>query len=98
MPTTHKIPARTERHCSPCEFHKCTGALFTRIGPGGWKEYSCTHPNAFQEGPLPTDPEKAALAGELRALCKKEGRHIGKTEVQPDWCPLRRREEDSVPL
>lgn len=90
MPSEFKLPARTERYCEPCEFHKCTGALFTRIGPGGWKQYVCTHPKAFEPMQTFADPEKQRLAEKLAAINARDGRQIGKTEKQPDWCPLRR--------
>jgi len=89
MPTKLNIPSRTENHCEPCEHHKCTAMLCTRIGPGGWREYVCKHPDAFPPLPKDTDPEKARIIGKLEAL-QTEGRHIGRTEKQPDWCPLKR--------
>ena len=95
MPTKHNIPSRIENHCEPCEFHKCTGSLHVRIGPGGWREYSCTHPKAFEPLPPQTDPEKARMYGRLEAM-QKDGRNIGKTENQPEWCPLKRATESSI--
>ncbi len=80
MPSTLKIPSRTENHCEPCEFHKRTGALFVRIGEGSWVRYSCTHPEAFK--PHEVFPRSMFLM--------QEGRDIGKTDKQPDWCPLKR--------
>ena len=90
MPTTINIPSHVERHCAPCEFHKLTASLHVRIGEGGYRQYACTHPEAFERGPTPSDPPKARLAGKIDALLKREGRDIGKTELQPNWCPLRR--------
>jgi hypothetical protein len=97
MPTKHSIPSRVENHCEPCEFHKCIGALYVRVGPGGWKEYSCSHPGAFDdpdEKPL-ADAGKEQIRQRLIGSMLKEGRHIGKTEQQPSWCPLKRSSQDS---
>jgi len=78
MPSIYKIPSRTEHHCEPCAFHKRTGALFVRCGEGSWIRYACTHPDAF------SPPIRS------RSMFAQEGRDIGKTEEQPDWCPLKR--------
>ena len=78
MPTELNIPAKTEHRCSPCEYHKCIGALCVRQGPGGYREYVCQHPDANDE----LTPLGRSLFG--------AGKYIGKTEKQPDWCPLRR--------
>jgi hypothetical protein len=93
MPTTIKIPARVESHCEPCEYHKLIGSFHVRIGPGGWREYTCVHPEAFEPLPPTTDPELAQAVERLRAKLN-EGRYIGKTERQPEWCPLRRTEQN----
>ncbi len=89
MPTIHRIAARTERHCQPCEFHKLTGMLHVRCGPGGYREYACTHPHAFEPLPQRIDPAKALIIAKLQAM-NQDGRPIGKTENQPSWCPLKR--------
>lgn len=52
---------------------------------GGWREYTCEHPEAFG----PTDNVALAELHE-HARVRDGGRHIGKTEKQPDWCPLKR--------
>lgn len=94
MPSTYNIPSRQERHCEPCEFHKMFSAMFG--GPGNvWRDYNCVHPEAYDDihEPLSDDPKIAAKQGELRARLLEHGRHIGKTELQPDWCPLRRNPE-----
>lgn len=84
MPTNITIPVQLKRICEPCEFHKCTGSLHIRTG-GGWREYACAHPDAFE----PTDsPIIAEMIG--RAKQMDGGRYIGKTEDQPQWCPLLR--------
>jgi hypothetical protein len=91
-PTTYTIPAQRVTSCGICEYHKCIGALCTRIGPGGWREYACMHPEAF-EPVTDGDPEIAAQRGELRGMLKSMaggGRIIGKTEATPDWCPFLR--------
>ena len=93
MPTIHNIPSRTEHHCEPCEFHKCTGSMHVRSGEGGWREYACMHSQAFRPLPTPTNPEKARIIERLEAMQNEGrhiGRHIGRTEKQPNWCPLKR--------
>ncbi len=91
MPSTHEIPAHRERYCEPCEFHKMFSAMMG--GPGNvWRDYDCMHPEAHNFKPLSDDPNIAAKQGELRARLREHGRHIGKTELQPDWCPLRRKQ------
>lgn len=56
-----------------------------------WRDYNCMHPDAFGDMDLSDDPRIAAKQGELRAILTEHGRHIGKTELQPDWCPLKRK-------
>lgn len=90
MPSTLNIPAHTEFRCAPCEFHKCIGSFHVRVGPGGYREYACMHPEAEDFGPMPLAPEQAARIGELRARFARDGRWIGRTEKQPQWCPLKR--------
>lgn len=91
MPTTLNIPARTEHRCSPCEFHKCVGSFHVRSGPGSWREYNCMNPDAVPSGPVSkANQEHADLIMKIRAHDRIEGRWIGKTEKQPDWCPLKR--------
>lgn len=79
---------RIERHCDPCEFHKCFSVLYGQPG-NTWRDYNCTHPDAFGPLKLSDNPDTAFKQGEMRAELKKHGRHIGRTERQPDWCPLR---------
>ena len=45
MPTTIKIPARTERHCEPCEHLKRENMLCSRLH-GISCDYVCHHPDA----------------------------------------------------
>lgn len=91
MPSEHTIPSRRERLCEPCEFHKMVNAMFG--GPGNvWRDYNCMHPEAFDDlndGPM-ADPEKEKLRQRIIGRMLADGRSIGKTERQPDWCPLRR--------
>jgi hypothetical protein len=90
MPTNFTIPARTERHCAPCEFHKMTAAMFG--GPGNvWREYACMHPASFDDQPALDDPEKEKIRQRIIGGMLKDGRDIGRTESQPDWCPLLRK-------
>lgn len=93
MPTNFNIPSRRERHCEPCQYHKCFSAMYGH--DYSWRDYNCMHPAAFDDTftPLSDDPVKAALQGEIRGRLKEHGRHIGKTEIQPDWCPLKREPE-----
>lgn len=92
MPSIHTIPGRTERICEPCEFHKLFNAFYG--SDHSWRDYNCMHPQALDDiGALSSDPSIAAKQIEIRAWLKEHGRHIGKTERQPEWCPLRRQEE-----
>lgn len=86
-PTRLTIPARVTLRCGCCKFHNLTGALYTRIGPGGWREYSCTHPKAWPEVD-DGDVRRAEFRGMLRAT--EDGRDIGRTEETPHWCPYLR--------
>lgn len=88
MPTNYTIPERHERICRPCEFHKSVGAFFG--SDHSWQDWNCIHPNAFDDNlrePM-SDPEKEKLRVEIISLTGREGRNIGKTERQPEWCPL----------
>lgn len=90
MPTKFEIPAHREVRCEPCEFHKCFNAFYG--SDHSWRDYNCMHPQAYDEvrEPLSGDPKVAELQGQIRARLMEHGRHIGKTEKQPDWCPLKR--------
>lgn len=91
MPTSHNIPAHVEHHCEPCEFHKVIGCVRTRLpNCGAYTEYSCSHPKAYEEPQMKMNPgwEK------FLARVGRDGRYIGKTEKQPDWCPLRREQPE----
>lgn len=93
MPTTFQIPARRERHCAPCEHHKST--MSCRGGPGNvWDNWVCMHPEAFNDKPLSDNPETAAKQKEIRARIAEHGRTIGKTDLQPSWCPLLKLKKD----
>lgn len=87
MPSSFEIPARRERHCEPCEHHKCVGALCGQPG-NCWRDYNCMHPDAMNDFKLSDDPETAGRQKALRERFMEHGRHIGKTELQPLWCPL----------
>lgn len=51
------------------------------------------HPEAFDDvTQAMADPAKEAIRQRMIGAMAKEGRHIGRTEEQPDWCPLRRQE------
>lgn len=89
MPSTHNIPARTERVCEPCHYHKMFSAMMGQPG-NVWRDYNCMHPEAFNDEPLSDDAKIAAKQGEMRGRMLEYGRHIGRTEKQPDWCPLRK--------
>lgn len=60
-------------------------------GPGNvWREYVCMHPDMFHDMALSDDQKVRDKQLEMRGRLKEHGRHIGRTELQPDWCPLRR--------
>lgn len=83
MPTTYTIPSYVKRTCYPCEHHKMVNALFG--GPGNvWREFNCMHPEAF-------DPEREKIRQRLIGQMLEHGRSIGRTDRQPDWCPLLRK-------
>ena len=88
MPTKFNIPSRVEHHCSPCEFHVCTSSFHVRSGEGSWREYSCKHPDAPE--PLPEGGKHHNILVRILARELEEGRPIGRTELQPQWCPLKR--------
>lgn len=85
MPSKYTIPAHERRVCEPCEFHRCIRAKFAEGGPGTWREYLCTHPEAFERTGDPARDELSAIENAIDG-----GRFIGRTEKQPDWCPLLR--------
>lgn len=93
MPTTLKIPARTEHHCEPCAHLTRTNILCSRLH-GITCDYVCKHPAVFDDEPLSADPKIAAKQGALRAQLLKYGRDIGQDDRQPEWCPLRRPPEN----
>lgn len=68
-------------------------------GPGNvWRDYNCMHPQAFDDLDAPlADPAKEQLRQRIIGRMQADGRSIGKTENQPDWCPLRR-EPDNADL
>lgn len=90
-PRTITIPASNRTTCGTCKYHRCTGGVFTRLGPGGWREYGCAHPDAY-EPVTDGDAQKAEIRGMLRAL-DHGMRHIGRTENTPEWCPYLRRND-----
>jgi len=75
-----------------CEYHTCVGAFHVRSGSGGWREYACMHPQAWE--PVAGDsPELAETRGRLRQMeanMNGRGRLIGRTELAPNWCPYLR--------
>ncbi len=92
-PTTRTIAAHRVTSCGPCKYHKLTGSFHVRIGEGGWREYSCTHPDAWEPvaGDTPAQAETRGRLRQMEADMSGGGRHIGKTEETPDWCPFVRR-------
>lgn len=76
-----------------CKYHHCYGSLHVHRGPGGWRDYSCQHPDAW-EPPTPEQMPHAELLGRMReserSMCG--GRMIGRTERTPQWCPYLREE------
>ena len=64
--------------------------------PGNtWRQYACMHPEAFDDMPLSDDRAIRDKQIEMRTRHMQHGRNIGKTENQPDWCPLRRESQES---
>jgi hypothetical protein len=94
VPSKYTIPSRTETHCAPCEFHKCTGALCGPAGGNSWRRYSCFHPDAFGDLKRPEDETLRDKFNAMVARMLHHGRDIGKTEEQPNWCPLRRTSDE----
>ncbi len=92
-PTSISFPAHRETHCGRCEHHKCIGSFHVRCGEGGWREYVCGHPQAYEPLSKDVTPEQALAIGRLRALTERDGRYIGKTEKTPNWCPFLRPKE-----
>ena len=92
MPTKIEIPRRVETHCQPCLYHKLTSSFHVRSGPGSYREYACEHPDAFlfRHDGTEIDIKTRDLQAEIQRLQEREGRYIGKTENQPNWCPLKR--------
>ena len=89
MPSTHTIPERNESRCAPCQYHKRTDAFYGH--DHSWHRYACTHPKAFDDLDTPTDDERIKrIRAEIHARMTEGGRDIGKTERQPQWCPLLR--------
>lgn len=91
MPSIRQIPARIEKLCEPCEYHKRINAFYGHSH--SWADYNCMHPDAFEEIPPLADPEKEKIRLKLLEDAQKYGRHIGRTELQPDFCPLERKDE-----
>lgn len=90
-PTTRTLTQRRTT-CGLCKHHLCVGVFHVRLGPGGWREYVCTHPDRW-EPVTDTDPKLAAMRGRLEACAEVSGgRYIGKTEETPQWCPFTRPE------
>lgn len=68
-----------------------------RGGPGNvWDDYSCMHPEAFDDMKLSDDPKVRDKQLEIRGRLKEHGRRIGRTENQPDWCPFKREPADTT--
>jgi len=93
MPTKQTIPARTETICRPCQYHKVVGSF--RGHDTAWDDCNCLHPHAYDDVDCILTPgersEVAAVRKELDAITQREGRSIGRTERQPEWCPLKRK-------
>lgn len=92
MPTTHNIPARTERRCRPCEHLKQTNMICSRLD-GITCDYVCRHPDSFGDEPLSEDQAIRDKQVVMRASSAQHGRFIGRDDIQPQWCPLRREAE-----
>lgn len=88
-PTRYSFPRRSETRCGTCKYHECHSALCTRIGPGGWRDYACSHPDAFKDEEVAGHP---GLVAHVEAIERQSygGRLIGRTEATPEWCPFLR--------
>jgi hypothetical protein len=92
-PTSHTFTQRRTT-CGICKHHHCIGAFHVSRGPGGWREYVCRHPEAW-EPVTDIDPKVAEMRGRLRAMEDTQGgRYIGRTEETPEWCPFTRPAEE----
>lgn len=89
MPTTHKIPARIERRCEPCVHLKRTNMICSRLD-GIKCDYTCGHHDCYSDRPLSNDPSIRDKQIVLRTRNAEHGRMIGRDDIQPEWCPLRR--------
>lgn len=76
------------RVCEPCQYHECIGQFCVRQGPGGWREFVCKHPKANESLFTVENKAATALLKRLDKILNRDGRYIGKTDKQPDWCPL----------
>ena len=94
MPSTREIPAKIEKLCEPCKYHKRINAFYGHSH--SWADYNCMHPKAFVpiEKKDDNDVEKENLRIKINEESQKYGRFIGRTELQPDWCPLQNEESN----
>lgn len=87
MPSDVIIPARTERHCTPCEFLKTE-----THGPADqpWSDYLCRNPDMFPPLELSSNPRLRERQLASRRAMIFEGKSIGRVPRQPGCCPLLR--------
>jgi len=92
-PTRFTIPSRVTTRCGICEYHQCHSSLCTRSGSSGWRDYACSHPDAFKGEEV---PGHEGLVAHIEAIERQSygGRLIGRTEETPDWCPFLREAND----
>lgn len=90
-PRKFTLPRRTVTECGACKYHVCHSSFHTRSGSGSWRDYACSHPDAFKDESLVgvAPEENAALVAHIAAIEKQSygGRLIGRTEATPKWCP-----------
>lgn len=91
-PQKYSIPRRSVTECGCCKHHVCHSSFHARSGSGSWRDYACSHPDAFKDESLvgvPTKENAASLVAHIAAIEKQNygGRLIGRTEATPNWCP-----------
>lgn len=95
MPTTFVIPQHTEIHCAPCAYHKAVACSLDGDSQD-FVEFGCVNPLS-----LVVNKKAAGFSVwelEERTRDAKIGyRLIGRTSLQPSWCPLDSSKEKNLP-
>lgn len=89
----HEVRERRYSVCEPCEYHHRVNAFYG--SHHSWTDWECRHPKADEALVLHSDltPAQNKVLQDIDDLTKREGRWIGRTEKQPEWCPLRKENE-----